>query len=63
VAGNLSWLVDPPRGAEFNTDFRPDLSREVRFTEPGIYVLTPESSGWCSEPYTGNALRVVVDPR
>ena len=63
VAANVRWLVDPTDGFEFNTDFRPDLTREVRFTEPGIYLLTPESSGWCSDRSVGNPLHVEVTAR
>ena len=63
VAGSLKWTAEPAGPAEFNTDLRLDQSRAVRFTQPGIYTLTPESSGWCSDPYLGNVLHVVVTLR
>jgi hypothetical protein len=63
VAGTLKWTAEPSEPAVFNTNLRLDGSREVRFTRPGTYTLTPESSGWCGEPYEGNALRVAVMAR
>jgi hypothetical protein len=63
VAGNLRWIVQPTGSAEFNIDFRADLSREVRFSIPGRYVLVAESSGWCSDPYIGDSLYVEVAAR
>jgi len=62
VASSLRWHVDPSGAALFDTALRLDRSREVRFTSPGVYALTPESSSWCADPYTGNVLHVVVRP-
>jgi hypothetical protein len=42
VAGNLSWTIDPPADARFNTDFLPGSdpgARSVKFEAPGIYKL------------------------
>jgi hypothetical protein len=60
VAGNLRWLVEPPGAATFNVGLRLDYTREVRFSEPGIYQLSAQSSAWCTEPYSGNTLTVEV---
>jgi hypothetical protein len=60
VAGNLRWLVEPPGLATFNVELRLDQTREVRFSEPGVYRLSAESSVWCTEPYGGNTLTVEV---
>jgi len=59
VAGNLRWHAEPLEGVEFG-GLRPDLARDVRFSRPGRYVLWAESSGWCSEPYSGDTLVVEV---
>jgi len=60
VAGNLRWFVEPPGPATFNVQLRLDRTREVRFSKPGVYHLSAQSSVWCAEPYTGNTLTVEV---
>lgn len=60
VADNLKWSVDQPGVATFNVGLRSERTREVRFSAPGVYQLTAESSAWCGEPYGGNAVTVSV---
>ena len=60
VAGNLRWLVEPPDSATFNVQLRLDQTREVRFSRPGVYQLSAQSSAWCTQPYDGNNLTVSV---
>ena len=62
VAGNLRWHADPPGGVKFG-GFRADLARDVTFSAPGRYLVWAESSGWCSEPYSGDTLVVDVTTR
>lgn len=62
VAGNLRWFAEPAGDAEFG-GFRADLTRDVRFSAPGRYLLWAQSSGWCSEPYVGDTLLVEVSAR
>ena len=47
VADNVRWDVAPAGAAQFNTDFRPDRTRRVVFSEVGVYFLTPSSAVWC----------------
>lgn len=47
VADNLHWIVEPGGAASFNTDFRPDHTRTVVLSKPGIYTLTPSTAVWC----------------
>lgn len=54
VADNLHWVVEPEGAAVFNTDVRPDRTRTVVLSKPGVYKLTPSTSLWC-EP--GRAVR------
>ena len=47
VAGNLSWTVDPPGIARFNTDAvagTDPAARSVMFSAPGIYTLRGHSA-------------------
>jgi len=60
VAGSLRWLVDPPGSATFNLDLRTDATREVRFSEPGVYRLATRGSGWCGEPDSADTITVEV---
>ena len=60
VAGSLRWLVEPPGAATFNVELRLDQTREVRFSETGVYHLSAQSSAWCTEPYGGNTLTIEV---
>jgi len=59
VAGDLRWTAYPP-DVKFNIDLRLDGTREVRFLRPGVFLLTAESSGWCSDPYVGDTLWIEV---
>jgi hypothetical protein len=61
VAGNLRWIVKPDGFALFNTDFRADLTREVRFSQPGTYTLYATSSTYVSEPVTSNKVEITVE--
>ena len=60
VAGSLKWLVEPPEAAAFNIELRLDSTREVRFSAPGVYEISAQSSAWCTDPYGGNTLIVEV---
>jgi hypothetical protein len=60
VAANLRWIAKQEGSARFNTDFRKDLTREVRFTEPGTYELYALSSTFSPEPVTSETLTIEV---
>ena len=60
VAGNLRWIVKPEGKARFNTDFRSDFTREVRFTEPGTYELYGVSAGYGPEPVASETIVIKV---
>lgn len=60
VAGSVRWSTEPPDVAVFNTDFRPDLSREVRFAVPGVYLLIAEDRVACSEAPVADTVQIVV---
>ena len=47
VADNLRWKAFPPKGAQFNTAFRADHTREVVFLEAGAFTLESSSTIWC----------------
>lgn len=60
VAANLRWIVQPEGMARFNTDFRKDFTREIRFTEPGLYRLYGISSLYGPEPVMSQVLTILV---
>lgn len=60
VAGNLRWFVTPEGKARFNTDFRKDFTREVRFPEPGVYELYAESALYGAEPVRSRTIIIEV---
>ena len=60
VADNVTWTTRPEGKAEYNSDFRSDHVRRVRFAAPGRYVLRASSSTWCSPRVDSNELTVVV---
>lgn len=62
VAGNLRWIVEPTGAARFNTDFRPDLTREVRFSKPGTYTLSATSNIYGEEPVSSKRVTITVVP-
>jgi hypothetical protein len=62
VAGNLRWVVKPESFARFNTDFRADLTREVKFSQPGTYTLSATSNTYGPEPVLSDQLIVTVVP-
>ena len=62
VAGNFRWFVEPEGVARFNTDFRRDLTREVRFSKPGTYTLWATSGNYVLEPVASNRITVTVLP-
>ena len=62
VAGNLRWIVEPTGAARFNTDFRPDLTREVRFSKPGTYTLSATSNIYGKEPVSSKRVTITVVP-
>lgn len=47
VADNVHWRVEPANTATFNVDFRPDHTRTVTLSEPGLYTFTPSTGAWC----------------
>jgi hypothetical protein len=47
VADNIHWVVEPEGEAVFNIDVRPDHTRTVVLSKPGIFTLTPSTSVWC----------------
>jgi hypothetical protein len=47
VADNIHWIVEPEGGAVFNIDVRPDHTRTVVLSKPGVFTLTPGTSVWC----------------
>lgn len=61
VAGNLRWFVEPDGAARFNTDFRSDLTREVRFSKPGTYMLWATSNSYGAKPVESNEIRIIVE--
>lgn len=60
VAGSVAWSVDPPGSADFDLNFEEKGPREVRFSEPGVYVLTATSASECGGRFSGNEVRVEV---
>ena len=63
VADNIRWVVDPSESAKFNLGVRSNRTREVRFSELGLYSITGVSSSWCGEDFGGDTLVVeVVSP-
>ena len=65
VADNLHWVVEPAGAATFNTGSRPDRTRTVSLSKPGVYSITPSTDVWC-EPgrrVAATALRVEVTAR
>jgi hypothetical protein len=60
VAANLRWIVEPDGKAKFNTNFRRDFTREVRFTEPGTYKLYGVSSAYGPEPVSSKTVTIEV---
>lgn len=48
VADNVRWSVKPDSAAAlFNIRYRTDRTREVRFSKPGVYSVTAQSSLSC----------------
>jgi hypothetical protein len=60
VAGNLRWFVEPDGRAKFNTNFRKDFTREVRFTEPGKYELYGVSAAYGPERISSKTIIIEV---
>lgn len=65
VADNVHWVATPASAARFNVDFRPNRTRELTFTEPGHYTLSPSTGAWCEPGRVVHAepIRIVVEPR
>lgn len=63
VADNIRWLVDPDSVAVFNVEFRPDHTREVRFSRPGVYRVTARSSTSCVIPASADTIVIRVISR
>ena len=60
VASNLRWIVKPEGRARFNTGFRKDLTREVRFSEPGTYKIYGLSTGPGPQPVRSETIVIEV---
>ena len=60
VAANLKWIVKPEGKAKFNTNFRKDLTRKVRFSEPGTYKILGISAGYGPEPVSSKTIVLEV---
>ena len=60
VAANLKWIVEPEGKAQFNTNFRKDFTREVRFSEPGTYKLYGISSAYGPKPVSSKTIVLEV---
>ena len=62
VAANLSWSVDPPGSATFDTDVvagtDPNASR-VRFSAPGFYKVQAHSA--FPLPVLSNSVTITVE--
>jgi len=60
VADNIRWIVEPEGAAVFNIDVRPDHTRTVVLSKPGVFTLTPSTSVWCelSRSVPGSPLRI-----
>ena len=56
----MRWIVKPEGAARFNTDFRADFTREIRFSKPGTYTLTAISAAYGPESTTSNTVTVKV---
>ena len=64
VADNLHWRVEPSAAVSFNTDFRPNRTREVSIASPGTYTFTASYGPWCEagRSVTAPAVTVTVEP-
>jgi hypothetical protein len=62
VADNIRWVSSPDAPARFNLAVRADRTREVRFSEPGTYVLEARSTLTCGEHTAGDSILVQVVP-
>jgi len=62
VADNIRWISSPEAAARFNTDIRSDHTREVRFSDPGTYVLEARSTLTCWEHTAVDSITVQVVP-
>ncbi|MGE0313388.1 MAG: hypothetical protein AB7P21_17395 [Lautropia sp.] len=60
VADNMLWRVEPASGVRFNTDFRPNRTREVRIANPGTYTFVASYGPWCEHERTESAAPVTV---
>jgi hypothetical protein len=47
VADNLHWVVEPQGAASFNTDSRPDHTREAVFSKEGVVSFSSSTAVWC----------------
>lgn len=63
VADNLTWRAEPPGQARFTIGLRDDHAREVMFTAPGTYTLTPTSAVWCGPAAAGSPITIAVRGR
>jgi hypothetical protein len=62
VADNIRWISSPEAPARFNVDPRADGTREVRFSEPGTYVLEARGTLTCWEHTAVDSILVQVLP-
>ena len=63
VESNVRWFVEPAGGAEFNLPSAGDrLSRRVRFSAPGTYIVWAQSHTWGGETVRSNRITVTIRP-
>jgi hypothetical protein len=63
VESNVRWFVEPDGFAEFNLPTAGDLlSRRVRFTAPGNYVVWSQSHSWGGDTVRSNQINVAIRP-
>lgn len=60
VASKVGWEVEPEGAASFNMPGPPEFERQIRFTQPGRYVLRAVSEG-CTGAYRSNPVEIVVE--
>jgi hypothetical protein len=60
VADNVRWHASPSPGVKFNTDIRPNRTREVTVASPGMYTFTASYEPWCEPGRTVTATPVTV---
>jgi hypothetical protein len=63
VADNLRWEAAPAGQAKFNLEYRPDHTREVVFSEAGMFTLESSSAVWCRPGKTVRGAPITIKVR